>query len=141
MSAASKRRLLRRILPGWIVLGAMAVLAARQLSRMPSEVTVRYRWGAAGVGLVRAKVAYQRQGEVLRRVRWRFSETVPVTSENQVKLPDGLYDVIVELHYRDAVPTTIRRRGVPLAPHGLRLRRTLPVRGSATVEIIIADAL
>ena len=131
-------KLLRR-LPWLLLAGAMVFLVVRHYGALPSEMVVNYKIGGCNVGLVQMDLEYRRADVALRAIRYRFdAKEAPSTIAHKVSLPDGDYQVVVDLYFRKKVPP-IRTRTTRLTDRAVRLTRTLPVRGGATVDVVIAD--
>jgi hypothetical protein len=139
------RSLTRHRLLRLAVLAGIGYLVYRVLAAQPSEVQVVYHYGAAGQGLREACMRYLRDGDQLRRVRFRYRGDPAGTQPHSVRLPDGDYTVELDLTYAGAPPPGLGGR--PLAPAArpggrqtVRVRRPLLVRGSGGVKIYVGAA-
>lgn len=128
MDAEFKSRLKKR-LPAYLLLVAMVVLVLRYYGKQPSDVDVTYRYGASAEGLREASMVYQQGTKVFARVRFSYRSKAAASREaHRVRLPDGDYEVRVELRYGAAGARTKRK---------VRLRRPLLVRGSGAVTVFL----
>lgn len=130
MDAALKARLKKR-LPAYVLVVGMVALVLHYYQRQPSDVAVTYAYGRAAAGLSGATMVYQQGTKVFARVRFSYrSRAATGHQAHRVRLPDGDYDVHVELRYRAAADQTKRT---------VRLRRPLLVRGSGAVTVFLSD--
>jgi hypothetical protein len=67
--------------------------------RVPKDVHVRFRWGQARRGLQSADIRYQRDGQDIRRVTFRYGREAPDESVHLARLPRGDCVVRVRLSY------------------------------------------
>ncbi len=128
-------------MPFYLLVLALSVLVMRHYQHQPSKVTVAYRLGPARDGLQRLQARYSNAGdtEVLHRVSFSFGDGKSLEPQHALSLPDGDFDVWIDLDYRERVPPAIRSTSRPLGSRRVRMRRPLLVRGDGRVSIFIAE--
>ena len=125
-----------------ILFGGLAFLVVRHLQNTPSEVELAVSLGSAAADLVSLELRASRGGDdssVAFRLRRTFGAKAPRTLRSKLKLVDGDYRVEVDLRYRAAPPKRIRTRATSLGPNAVRLARSMTVRGSGALTIVIGD--
>jgi hypothetical protein len=79
-----------------ILLVGLAAVGVFFLRGMPREVTLVY--GLDDFPAVRGlEVDLRREGEVLRHAEFRFPAGAPAQVRHEVRLPDGVYEVLVRV--------------------------------------------
>ncbi len=91
------------------------------LRGMPRDVILVYALDAPGT--VRAiEVDVRRQGEVLRHAEFRFLDGAPAQVRHEVRLPDGVYEVLLRVSREGSppgqalLPLTITESGPVVLP-------------------------
>jgi hypothetical protein len=130
-------KLFRRQLPLVVLVAGIGYLVVRLLQAQPVSVEVVYRYGAAGRGLAEVSMRYLRQGEELRRIRYRYDEAGPPAEQtHQIMVPEGEYTIALELRYSGEVPTDLRHRSVAEGGGQLvKILRPLIVAGQRRVVV------
>lgn len=131
-------KLFRRQLPFVVLVAGLGYIIVRLLQAQPVTVEVLYRYGAARPGLSEVSMRYLRQGEELRRIRYRYGEAgAPAEQTHAIMVPEGEYTIALELRYVGEVPADLRHRVAASGGQRVKLSRPLIVAGERRVVIHI----
>ena len=113
----------------WVLLLGIGYLVYRVLDAQPLQVQVVYHLGDARPTLTELAISYQRGGEELRRITYRYSKRAPAPARqiNAVSLPKGSYELLVTLHFEHQTAPRV-------------LRRPLLVSGEGSVGVYLTGA-
>ncbi len=137
-----RSRFWRRKLPSWLAIGALALIVVRTLQHQPVSVQILFRYGEAREGLQSASMRFMKGDEQMRRVKFNYlTRKAGIEQRHEVRLLKGNYDILIELHYKNSIPQTLRSTWRPYnqGERVVRLKRPLIVSGEGQVMVIVAD--